>query len=100
MLPDGLEELYLPHCFNRPIVNLPPELKILQLGSEFAHFVDFLPDTIEHLQLCKSYDLPIYNLPKKLKRFIVKSNINHGECKIDLDLDHIKKITNAEIIIC
>lgn len=97
MLPDGLEILYLPNCFNRPILNLPPGLKDLKLGSNFSHFVDFLPNTIENLELWIGYDLPIYNLPKNLKKFIVRSVNNNSEHKIDLD--HIKKLTNAEIII-
>lgn len=95
MLSESLEIIYLSGGFNQPVDNLPNRLKMLIInGFAFNHSIDSLPDSIEFLQLHPQYKIPIIKFPKKLLliKFICNSYV---KCKIDLE--KIKKITNANI---
>lgn len=93
LLPESLEELLLSGCFNHFVDNLPMGLKMLYItGFAFDHSINSIPNSIEILHLHPEYRIKINKLPKKL--LLIKFD-GYTKCKVDLN--ELKKITNAKI---
>lgn len=53
--------------FNKPIDNLPPNLKCLELSYTFNQPVDNLPNGLEKIIFNTNFNQPVDNLPESLK---------------------------------
>lgn len=85
ILPDSLEELYLPGIFSYTVDNLPQKLKILDFdsNSKFNHPVDNLPNSLKKLILGNNFNCPIDNLPNGIEK--IKFNCSGDMYKFQLN---------------
>jgi hypothetical protein len=72
-LPENLEKLYFSHSclakINRPMDNLPKNLKVLRTAFLFDNRIEKFPDSIEKMRLNYKFAQKIHKFPKKLKDF-------------------------------
>jgi hypothetical protein len=77
-LPENLTHLTLGYKFNQK-VNIPSNLKYLNIDSNNPDIIENLPNSIEELELGTHFNLELNNLPNSVHtiRFNVNSNYNH-----------------------
>jgi hypothetical protein len=93
MLSESLETIHLCGNFNKPIDNLPINIKCVRLISKpFLQSINLLPNSVEILQLNPAYNKKINKLPNKLQIILI-----HGWARRHIDCERIKKLTNAKI---
>ena len=68
----GLESIDFGHLFDKPVNNLPKNLKHAEFGTEFCHPVDKLPKGLQLLVLPKNYDKPTDHVSDLLQHKRVK----------------------------
>lgn len=80
-LPDTIEELFIGVYFNKPLNNLPKNLKKLEFeySSIFDHPIDNLPIGLETLVLSGEFNQEINFLPSGLKELIFKNGYFNQE---------------------
>ena len=65
----GIKTLFVPHCFNEILTNIPKEVENLIFSchsSSFNQPVDNLPENIYKIRFGFCFNQPVDNLPKKL----------------------------------
>jgi hypothetical protein len=75
--------------FNRPIDNLPPNLKHLSLGTCFNQPIDSLPPSLIHLTIGMRFNQPVDSLPSNLTHLILGSDFNHQINNLPPKLIHL-----------
>jgi hypothetical protein len=95
IFPPNLKRLFIGDGYQHDIINLPPSVTYVQIGSQFAGSLSFITDSnIEHLELDYNDTISIidYKFPKTLKQITILET--HYEIrKIAERYPHIKICT-------
>lgn len=74
-LPHDITHLLLDYYFDKPVINLPFQLKYLGIFGVFNHPVNELPDSLEELVIESNYfQQSLNHLPSKLKKLKIFCN--------------------------
>jgi len=74
-LVNSINFLCFDNNFNQPLNQLPPKLKVLQLGNKFNQLINHLP-SLEKLILGDKFNQLIDYLPLCLKELTLENNFN------------------------